>query len=457
MNQSFRGSNWHNMKRPFICFIVLLMLIIAPSMVLSQNNPYENITEEDICVASELLINSQGDTPYIGGAGDVTMDISAIIKSGDILLPMQLDQHGGLSRETVTDFEDNKDVLLLVIDDFSTKLKYEVEDGDEIVERTSQRTHGEYVMEVATATYHAAYNGYSVVMFPVNYAPAPTAEFPNGAPPTLSDVITSTRNAFTAIDNIFTEVDENHKFDSVVLNMSWVLLGCIVEEPTDGGIAYNYNEFYTNYASGEINNDFVDYLSQRHDMTRNAVIEALSLEMNAFAQSMEAQLIDFMNLLNGELFTVDTIKDDPSVGTVIPIAAAGNFGTDETLAPAKWSNVLAVSGSHADHPRSLPNNQCSRQNNHNGLLDDFCMLWESSNFGQVTAPAAWHPTITNEYVAGTSFATPMVSVLTSIAASHPNCRVQPTTDLTGLMNMMTISKDENRHFFAEIMRHCQQP
>lgn len=98
--------------------------------------------------------------------------------------------------------------------------------------------------------------------------------------------------------------------------------------------------------------------------------------------------------------------------TVIPVAAAGNFGNIPgiaagPLAPGNWPDVVSVTGSLVD--------------NSNGR-------WPPFNAGEIMTPGAWYP-IGPEYVAGTSFSAPAASVLLAlIQAASPSCSFMNLAD-----------------------------
>lgn len=133
------------------------------------------------------------------------------------------------------------------------------------------------------------------------------------------------------------------------------------------------------------------------------LVVAQSLWINRhyyFSQNRQTEFDNLRGLLDGKL-----LNDTEISLRVWPVGAAGNdslVGASlRAHAPASWENVIAVSGYTAENSTSL---------------------WDYSQLGRFKGPAALHK-IPNEptWVAGTSFASPMISVALSFGESRGSC------------------------------------
>jgi hypothetical protein len=105
----------------------------------------------------------------------------------------------------------------------------------------------------------------------------------------------------------------------------------------------------------------------------------------------------------------NTLRRLRGLGTdLILIGSSGNFGQPEPFAPGLFPEVISVSAS---------------------IANDYNTFWTPSNNGEVMAPGAWFP-FRDEFVAGTSFSAPAMSVLTALLSSNGDLRC----NFNGLMN-----------------------
>ena len=111
--------------------------------------------------------------------------------------------------------------------------------------------------------------------------------------------------------------------------------------------------------------------------------------------------------------------------SLIPIASAGNGFRTEPAPPGKWPSVISVSGSTANALNSP---------------------WAQTHFGEIMSPAAWYEIHPSMYVAGTSFAAPIASVVASLLAStSSNCNFSPLMD----------KAFDNEYFIGALSNACQ--
>jgi hypothetical protein len=397
--------------------LLLLLVLLSTVFVHAQDGEIDpsDLAGYAPCVLTELGVRSQNGAAYVTGGGTVGFDPE---NNGGIMPPGFL--NGVLSEQESGNNNNNNNsptfeermnnnpnrpaedlkVLILVIDDFSAAHHTSIH-GNVI-------THGDYVLEALTAAYHRMYNSHHVVVDTVDYAASDST--------TLTDVTNSVQAKLSSINP--------NPYDIIVFNMSWVILGCTV---LIDDVEYSVQEYYAQL-NEEMENgyDFIQYLSDASDLERDQVTEELAANILAYIEVQRAE--------------IDAFRTITRLDNVLPIAAAGNFGRDETAAPAAWEEVLAVSGSVANNPGSFGNSTCVRS-----AASPPCLLWHSSNYGQVTAPAAWHATIRDEYISGTSFATPLTSVLVAIAGSR-GCDV---------FDLLNLPKDGNQYFARAVFDVCR--
>lgn len=91
----------------------------------------------------------------------------------------------------------------------------------------------------------------------------------------------------------------------------------------------------------------------------------------------------------------------------IPVAGSGNWGPGDAYAPGAWDTVMSVSGSDENNPNQL---------------------WAESNNGEIKATAAWHKVAGERFVKGTSFSTPLVSVMSGYLSSFYGCSFESFMD-----------------------------
>ena len=433
---SLDSSNARNSKL-LIRLLVLILALLLTSLVQAQDAM--DIAELPPCILSELQLRVQNGQPYIGGgSGGVGAAMTDPMPHG--FLNNRLTQKGPGNKSPEDRMNDigatPSNVLLLVIDDFTKPIWTSVT-GQEI-------THGDYVMETITAAYHSFYDGYHVVVDSVDYA--------SGGEITLAA-------ASNAVQARLSQPDIS-RYDLIVFNMSWVILGCRVQI---GEQEYSLEDFYRDRIpsqdgeNGENLYDFIRYIEDNSGLERQQVTEELSTNIAAYSEAM-ASIIGDEKIVESDLAAIletlqtqagsDATSQERIIAfwsllahqSILPVAAAGNFGrNDNIFAPAAWKAVVAVSGSVANSPGNLGQSDCAR------TPPQACLLWDSSNFGQVTAPAATHPTIRDEYISGTSFATPLTSVLVAIADSR-GCEV---------FDLLNLPKEGNQYFVRSVFDVCR--
>jgi len=380
----------HKVRNSIILAVLFVILfgVIASFQIRSQDVVAS-------CVLGEVHLRSQGDEATIGGGGDVEDELANMDNNGILPTNFVADNFinvTGASPMVQSASPAYSNVLILVIDDFVNKLS-----------KDSDRSHGDYVMEVATVTYHELYDGQQVSMFPVNYGPVQTLD-----------------SALQHTASVFNTLAQDNSYDLVILNMSWIILPCEGDADGININVFGFNEVISSlnderYEEYDLNGDglisFVEYTIVSNDLdglndyyTASEAIADFILDPNNAAEE-----VNFYDVLGGEYGYADDGQEPGDISfdvDILPVAAAGNFSTQEEalppFAPASWENVLAVSGSP---------------------VNDFSNRWNRSHNGQVMAPASWHPTMTDEYVQGTSFSTPMVSVFAGFMVIQSDCNL----------------------------------
>lgn len=406
-----------------IVILLLLLLVVIPIPTFAENATGE-------CVASGPEIGGAGDEPSITGGSDDIVQSTQI--SGTVFSQANILRRGSLARivEDITGTDlvtqnGGASVLVVIVDDFSNSI--------------GQRTHGDYVLDVATAAYYSVYNGHGIEIHIADYATV-------GQASTVND-------AEAAIENTLENIQNKAVFKTIVYNWSWVILPCkqdslVLDLGDIGGEFFGSTEVTFSYDM----NLLAEFRRESDENAATTLIEFMTwqrLRGESGYNGIQLDQIDpkllmavgrqfgiFLNTpyLSSEEVSRQYILEDfdklPSIinpqsslykpehedvptngfenlESVIPIAASGNMGQDSPYAPAAWSEVLAVGGHWAN---SVINEDVEADS-----------IWPKSNGGQVSAPAAWHPTITNEYLSGTSFATPLVSVLGAYVEYYNIC------------------------------------
>lgn len=283
--------------------------------------------------------------------------------------------------------------LIIVVDDFSTP--------------TPETSHGAAVYAVT----ERLITGLGIPSSRVRLVSVDTAE--------------GNYNLATVANQIDAVIRANPTYRRYVINLSFIIIPCQGTFNVGGvAVSFNFDQFITQYdrSDGEVTlyaqaaavapsvlpADLVpppgDALGVQKPLRQEGTISEDTTEIPpefargiaAFAQSYHAQAYNPRNT---------TQTNDPirlllrrarrlGVETVV-IASAGNFGQPEAFAPGSFPEVISVSASI-------------------GL--DFNTFWLPSNAGEVMAPGAWFP-LEDEFVAGTSFSAPAMSVMTALVLS----------------------------------------
>ncbi len=272
----------------------------------------------------------------------------------------------------------SKRVLLLIIDDFAST--------------PNGRSHGDYVLEIATSAYIYSMTSSSLVIGIVDYGIHNTA-----------DSITTRTN------QVIEGYGGTSVFDTIVLNMSFVFLPC---------------EFDIAVGVEEVSVVVSDYLVVAREAAFGeeavylSLIDHILIQAGAaigdtnLRQEVRVELGNIINSVSNDQNPMRSWLDgivDTSEGHLVPVAAAGNFGLDFPFAPGSWESVISVGGSTGDDP--------------------ITPKWSVAQNGEIMAPAAWFQVNSDEYISGTSFATPIASVLASLLAStSSSCDFVPLMD-----------------------------
>ncbi|NDJ84507.1 MAG: tandem-95 repeat protein [Chloroflexi bacterium] len=221
------------------------------------------------------------------------------------------------------------------------------------------------------------------------------------------------------------KVDElRGEYTRFVINMSFSLIPC--SDPSTGFDFYQYLEFVeTNQpfwigtngqpinVTGEGDQYVIDYGLEQYFAEQLGIanpgqylVELLNSVPDNGLTGLQALLASYLEESATSITTADL---DGAI--FFPIAAAGNYrdlliaqGLEPApFAPGRWFETIAVSATLGD-ATGAP-------------------LWEYYQNGNIVAPGAWHyfPQYGNGvYRAGTSFSTPLVSLIATLYAFHPN-------------------------------------
>ena len=454
-----------------ILMVFLFILSITPK-ILAQDKPPQ------ACIMDYSHLGSQG-KGYVNQTGAFEDEIPEVEQHWD-----EVDNH----HPPTMSVSPNDKVLLLIIDDYGTSLG-----------SATPRSHGEYVEKVADKTLNIISGGSHqdfIVIDSVNYA--------DGDEPTLINVIEKTNNKLT---DLLAQPGGN--YDSIVLNMSWVILDCIgrAEVVADGRrqwIDINAIGFYETLYSGEEpimdynldgNTTFAEYIIQNNENISSLYSEELAQSVgralaiyilessywdnqdidhlsnsdfnydwsnapNAvedkgsfFAESM--QLPPDSEILQTDLSETNQLPDSEEIIAFRNLINGSSFNYEgRIVAVASSGNFGIEIGNWGDTihiviplPAYAPASWEDVLAVSGSWAIDFAdTWWPLSNHGQVKAPAAWHEPFASEYVAGTSFSAPMVGALVSLLSSSSDC------DFDSVIS--NIGKQENSPFLERILSDC---
>ncbi len=344
-----------------------------------------------MCALDEQRLRGQ-EWHAVGSTGGQVLDHNdamgqgGVVPTGSLIVPL-----GSVPRVS-----SNPDVrvLMLIIDDFGSA--------------PTGRSHGDRVLEIATAAYHSIYNQGNIVIDTVDYSPENTETV-------IASRIATTINAHVSSGD----------YDYIVLNMSFVFLPCQVELQDevlgDAPLTFEvaaFLELARNMDAEQVDQSLVGYIlslvpsNVEPRPTLDQVESILAAYMAGYATSSGNQLEIVIDDLENQV--------DPLRENVVSLASAGNFGdlTSGIFAPGSWDNVISVGGHTADVYDRNPISVSSTDK------------WVFANDGEIMAPAAWFATRSGDFISGTSFAAPFASVLTSYMLTSGTCDFATLKDKT---------------------------
>jgi hypothetical protein len=165
-----------------------------------------------------------------------------------------------------------------------------------------------------------------------------------------------------------------------VWNMSFALLPCD---------SFDAAKFYADYRDRTAAGDTLFSLATFTGVSQT--------ELGAFIASQDTSLIDPLH---------NYIQEYAASNVFIPVASAGNSAPVNAFLPAAWEDVLAVGGSFFANGKD------------SGAFPDW-------NIGEVMAPGRWYEVNVRgrtDYIAGTSFAAPGISVLMAAYLADPGSK-----------------------------------
>lgn len=442
-------------------FIVmcLALLVVTPSLHYPEPINAQDDVPPDVCALNDFQTTGQ-EWVYPGSGSGITSDPNFVVPEGVVTLG----DFGHWIPDEVTTGDAR--VLILVVDDFNNPAK----------SSKNGLTHGQAVLDIVQQVYEQLVPSQPPQEEGDEYT---TADFKIDTVNIPGYDLTNIESA------IQTKITENPSYDKVVLNMSFAVLPCQIEPfslhirdeflPThfasdfiaeaapnwevlsveDSGVLenaglevsdvitgfdttcddYNRVDLWTNVLASMIAEDSLTLCVERAGtpVTPSPQVPALALfkairgysltlaltELSLSGQTgltlaqwdqniqlMAAYVLGYLTGLPPNHFDLTPLYHllQTSSTPIIPVAAAGNLGRSmpgyaPSLAPGSWDMVISVSGSTANEPT---------------------LQWTPSNNGEVMAPALWYLD-NGEYIAGTSFAAPAVSVMVALAAAaDPN-------------------------------------
>ncbi len=394
--------NFHTSTFRFLYKLLALVLVVILAAFLQlTSRTMAQGDEMQMCAVSEQdLLGQQWE---VNGTAGGTITSATFAQNNGGIIPF-----GSMATTLTSQLSGNNEnsVLVLVLDNFDPG--------------TQPISHGEYVLELATESLGSTN---TVTFDSLDYSADPSdfgiaallgskIEFNGG-----SDVVVNT-------------LEEPITYSYVVINMSFIFIECHFEIEIDGTLyPVDFNDFKQT-AANPPNGNFYSF--------ENYLIDVAGLDIsNGYHRVLVRQafydyLISTANAPNAVKDFLDGIVTG-SEGHIIPIAAAGNFGGPAPFAPGSWPSVISVGGSTADIP-DMPK-------------------WGPAQSGEVMAPAAWYETGNGKYLAGTSFAAPVVSAFAALLASTSS-----SCDFTPLMNKVDGAGDplfDNEYFVDALTNACQ--
>ncbi|RMF77112.1 MAG: hypothetical protein D6737_18810 [Chloroflexi bacterium] len=397
--------------RLFLLSMVLSTVLTAPALVTYA----QDVDDTASCAATPDQILGQGYGGFSGAAGETSE--TGITPEGEDIVGLGLVADiNYIANNLVYSGSGNTPVAILVVDDFSLP-----PDPDMPVPQVS---HGFLVMEVLEHLQSALpAETQAIQLVPVDISDIVegyTSDF-------IIRQLTSTMNELSA-----------QGVERFVVNMSFVFVPC--RDPETG---FDFRRMVQTRRTDPMHSIIAELGNNRDYVTsllidnRVEAIDATGLTVregqperdnqgnrgqSPQAAQIQAQIVQEeqsgrgpqfrqQELRINQLFDNMKVQSDPlraffrsNRGIVVPVASSGNFKARTPFFPARWAEVLAVSASEGDDLGK----------------------WLHSNNGEVMVPGAWYLFDDGVYRAGTSFAAPVVSMMTAIdlTQSRPLCGVR---------------------------------
>ncbi len=410
-------SKWF---RIIVLNILLLAILCSPALIAAQGRSQD----EANCTATPDQILGQAFGGFAGAAGEIgengfTPEGEDIVAEG---LVAEVDWI--MENLRYSDFGPER-VAILIVDDFSST-------GTE--SRDSVASHGWLVNEVfeqlhAELPEDAARN---IILEQVNIADE------NGY---QSELVIS------ALEEAVNRLAEEG-VERFVVNMSFVIIPC-----QDEDLNFDFGEFLSRREDNrghsivsEVGGD-TEYVQELLQDSRVTYIEEDGLNTEEASERVRGrseeqqerqggqpefvqQRLQFTRLFENPQLNSDPLRDffRSTDYLIVPIASAGNFKWRRPFFPARWPEVLSVSATE----------------------DSDLRFWLHSNNGEVTVPGAWYLFDDGVYRAGTSFAAPVLSMMSAIDLTQAT----PTCGVRGNSPNLTHGNYDNMLLLEAVDRRC---
>lgn len=368
----------------FYVLLIVLLSMILPQMVVAQSGGNCAVVPDQILGQAYTQVAGAAYTQVAGAGGDADIQDNVWdVEESNALTSLQYATTG------------NENVAIIVIDDFSTA-DPRASDSDNT--DWTNASHGWLVDEVFTIILDTLPESARNLISIEHVELGGDNEF-------------QTDNLAVDLENLLNDLYNNQGIDNFVVNMSFVFVDCDAQ----GFNHANWLEHRQNNpdltlveeAGGDL-----DYLQAVLEDDRVTRIEENGFDRDNSRNGQGSPPEFVANKLQMlSLFEVSRMNNDPLRSffmdshpyTIVPIASSGNFKWKRPFFPAQWTEVLSVSATLGDS-------------------DD---LWQLSNNGEVSAPGAYFLFDDDTYRAGTSFAAPVVSVMTALdlTNSNPTCTI----------------------------------
>ena len=372
------------MKRLYI-FLLLLSTLISVSFAVAHAQE-DDLSAINCAVLPEQILGQAhtgyagaAHTGYAGALGDEIRDNNQEITSAAVISNLQYAQAG------------SERVAIIIVDDFSSENPATSLDW-------GNASHGWLVQNVFDRL--------------IAELPASTADLIRFETLDLAGSVEFRSDLLAEdLELLINDLNTNEGLTRFVVNMSFVFVAC-----DEGGFNHaawrQRRESNPNLSLIEETGGDVEYVEQvLSDQSVERVSESgFDTDNNGGGQGGPPEFVQ-QKLLFLNLFEISRMNSDPlrkffmqnSSHTIVPIAAAGNFKWKRPFFPAQWPEVLSVSATQ-------------------GESED---LWLLSNNGEISAPGAYFLFDDDVYRAGTSFAAPVVSMITAIDLTNTS----PTCDI----------------------------